>query len=284
WRYVAEELAAAGIGAHLGEPADTAALRGRKRHAKTDKTDARHLRALLAEGRLPECWIPPPQILEYRALRGDLPRPAPRAHRLGAADPRGVLPPRRPAAGRRHVAHRPGPGRAAGGHGRAPAGGRAAAGRHRAGHARRHRSPARPAAPPAGRCRRAPDRRQGAGRAAVWGRPSHRLGAHLLAGWQGPVFLLGQGGPVHRAGHHRALLRPQGPARAAVPAGAAGAALGGLGTRQTHARAAAPDHGYYATVADRKNTKRAALPQARKIVRQACHILTELGDDALTIA
>src|SRR5215813_9981155 len=91
WRYVAEELAAAGIGAHLGEPADTAALRGRKRHPKTD---ARHLRALLAEGRLPECWIPPPQILEYRALPGDLPRPAPRAHRLGAADPRGVLPPR----------------------------------------------------------------------------------------------------------------------------------------------------------------------------------------------
>jgi transposase len=69
WRYVAEELAAAGIAAHLGEPADTAALRGRKRHAKTDPlTDARHLRALLAEGRLPECWIPPGQILEYRAL------------------------------------------------------------------------------------------------------------------------------------------------------------------------------------------------------------------------
>ena len=68
WRYAAEELAAAGIAAHLGEPADTAALRGRKRHAKTDKTDARHLRALLAEGRLPECWIPPAQILEYRAL------------------------------------------------------------------------------------------------------------------------------------------------------------------------------------------------------------------------
>jgi hypothetical protein len=32
WRYVAEELAAAGIAAHLGEPADTAAARGRKRH------------------------------------------------------------------------------------------------------------------------------------------------------------------------------------------------------------------------------------------------------------
>ena len=29
-------------------------------------------------------------------------------------------------------------------------------------------------------------------------------------------------------GHHRVLLRPQGPAREAVPAGAAGAALGGI--------------------------------------------------------
>jgi hypothetical protein len=34
WRYVTEELAAAGIGAHLGEPAGTAALRGRKRHKR----------------------------------------------------------------------------------------------------------------------------------------------------------------------------------------------------------------------------------------------------------
>ena len=53
---------------------------------------------------------------------------------------------------------------------------------------------------------------------------------------------------------------------------------------KTHARAAAPDHAYYATVKDRKNSKRAALSEARKIVRQACHILTELGDDALTAA
>jgi hypothetical protein len=76
WRYVAEELAAAGVTAHLAEPAGTAALRGRKRHAKTDKTDSRHLRMLLAEGRLPECWIPPSVILECRALPGDLSRPA----------------------------------------------------------------------------------------------------------------------------------------------------------------------------------------------------------------
>jgi transposase len=68
WRYVAEELAAAGIAAHVAEPADTAFARGRRRHAKTDKTDSRHLRQLLADGRLPECWIPPAQILECRAL------------------------------------------------------------------------------------------------------------------------------------------------------------------------------------------------------------------------
>ncbi len=53
WRYVAEELAAAGVAAHVAEPADTAFARGRKRHAKTDKTDSRHLRQLLAEGWLP---------------------------------------------------------------------------------------------------------------------------------------------------------------------------------------------------------------------------------------
>ena len=68
WRYIAEELALAGIAAHVAEPADTAFARGRKRHAKTDKTDSRHLRMLLAEGRLPECWIPPGHILECRAL------------------------------------------------------------------------------------------------------------------------------------------------------------------------------------------------------------------------
>jgi transposase len=68
WRYVAEELARAGVSAHLAEPADTAALRGRKRHAKTDRADSQHLRQLLTDGRLPECWIPPAQVLEGRAL------------------------------------------------------------------------------------------------------------------------------------------------------------------------------------------------------------------------
>src|SRR6266487_3145477 len=113
WRYVAGELAAASIAAHVGEPADTAFARGRKRHAKTGKTDARHLRQLLADGRLPECWIPPSQILECRALLEtyhDL-----RREHTAQAQLRGFLPPGRPGGGPGRPAHRGGPGRAAGG-------------------------------------------------------------------------------------------------------------------------------------------------------------------------
>ena len=68
WRYVVEELQRAGITAHLAEPAETAGLRGRKRRAKTDWADARHLRDLLLDGRIPESWIPPAHVLEARAL------------------------------------------------------------------------------------------------------------------------------------------------------------------------------------------------------------------------
>ena len=68
WRYVIEELQRAGVAAHLAEPADTAAARGRKRRAKTDRADAKLIRTLLTEDRLPECYIPPAQVLEYRAL------------------------------------------------------------------------------------------------------------------------------------------------------------------------------------------------------------------------
>lgn len=53
---------------------------------------------------------------------------------------------------------------------------------------------------------------------------------------------------------------------------------------KTHGRASAPGHDYYAAVKDRTDGKIAALSQARKLIRQACHILSELGDDALTAA
>lgn len=66
WRYVVEEITAAGFTAHLAEPADTQAARGRKRHAKTDRSDSKLLRELLQKGEVPESWIPPEPVLEWR--------------------------------------------------------------------------------------------------------------------------------------------------------------------------------------------------------------------------
>jgi transposase len=67
WRFLVEELQAVGAEVHLAEPAETSERRGRKRRAKTDRADARHLRELLGAGRLPESWIPPEHILELRS-------------------------------------------------------------------------------------------------------------------------------------------------------------------------------------------------------------------------
>ena len=66
WLFVCEALVEAGAIAHLAEPVETSALRGRKRRAKTDREDARWLRTLLCEGRLPEAWIPPAHVREWR--------------------------------------------------------------------------------------------------------------------------------------------------------------------------------------------------------------------------
>ena len=45
----------------------------------------------------------------------------------------------------------------------------------------------------------------------------------------------------------------------------------------------APDHAYYSEVKERIDGKRAALSQARKIVREAHHLLAALGDDAFRL-
>jgi transposase len=66
WRYVAEEVAAAGFTAHVGDPAEIAARRGPKKRAKTDRADARLQRELLERGEFPECWVPPAGVLDWR--------------------------------------------------------------------------------------------------------------------------------------------------------------------------------------------------------------------------
>src|ERR687898_737993 len=67
WRFVVEEFEAVGARVRLAEPAETAARRGTKKRAKSDRADARHLRELLMVGRLPESWIPPAHLLDLRA-------------------------------------------------------------------------------------------------------------------------------------------------------------------------------------------------------------------------
>ena len=282
WRYVAEELAAAGVAAHLAEPADTAFARGRKRHAKTDKTDCRHLRMLLAEGRLPECWIPPGRILECRALletyhdlRAEHTAWVQRIHAVlfhqGA-----------PALG--EGALRTGQGlaelRAAAAVRLSPAGQLQVATaldviealearmhelRHQLTDAARHLTGAKVLAA----------RLYGVGPVTAlaltcWlggaGRFSSSRQAVRFAGLDVTVWSSDRKGPPGR-------LSRQGPPvlRWAV-----------YEACKTHARAPAPDHRYYAQVKERCGGKRAALSEARKILRQACHILAELGDDALS--
>lgn len=67
WRFVVEELEMVGAEVHLAEAAEASALRGKKKRAKTDFADARHLRELLLIGRIPDSWIPPAHILDLRA-------------------------------------------------------------------------------------------------------------------------------------------------------------------------------------------------------------------------
>jgi len=284
WRYVAEELAAAGVVAHLAEPADTAAARGRKRHAKTDKTDSRHLRALLAEGRLPECWIPPAHILECRALletyhdlRTEHTAWVQRIHAV--LFHQGV-----PRLG--EEALRTGQGLAAL---------RAAAAAHLSAAGQLQVATALDTIA-------ALEARMDVVRKQVLAAARHLTGAKVLAArlyGVGPVTALALTcwlGGADRFSSSRKAVRftglditvwssdRKGPPGRLSRQGPPVLRWAVYEAGKTHARAAAPDHGYYAAVKDRKNGKRAALSEARKIVRQACHILAELGDDALTAA
>ena len=89
WRWVWRELSALGLEVRLAEPAQTRALRGRKRKAKNDRLDARWLALLLAKQMLPGSWIPPEDIQRLRdltrlrqALRHDRTRWAQRLHAI----------------------------------------------------------------------------------------------------------------------------------------------------------------------------------------------------------
>ena len=278
WRYVAGEVSAAGLVPHVADPAELAGQRGRKRHAKTDRADARFMREQLAAGRLPECWVPPPRVLECRALleayhdlRQDhtawiqriqavlFHQGAPRLGHLGTADGQARL--------------------AAAAAGLSPAGQAQVAValrvtavleeqieelRRRLVSEARHMKGARelqarlygagPVTALALTCWLGGEGRFSSSRKAVRF-TGLDVTVYSSAGKRSPGHLSRQGPPVLRW--------------CAYEAGKA------------HARASAPDHAYYAQVKERTDGKRAALSEARKIIRQASHILNELGDGAL---
>jgi transposase len=280
WRYVVEELARAGVVAHLAEPADTAALRGRKRHAKTDRTDARHLRQVLADHRLPECWIPPGHVLEcralletYRAVRVEHTAWVQRIQAVlfhqGVA-PSGDL---RTGQGRDAL-------RVVAAAQLSPAGQvqiatalallaaleeQLDALHHRLLYAARHLSGAKVLT----------DRLYGVGPITALALTCWLAGASRFSSARKAVRFTGLDVTVYSSDgkHTPGHLSRQGPAVLRWCVYEAGKA---------HARTTAADHSYYTRVKDRLDGKRAAISEARKIVRQACHILTELGDDALT--
>lgn len=283
WRYVVDELRRAGVHALLAEPADTAAARGRKRRAKTDRSDSKLLRELAVDGRVPQCWIPPDEILEYRALLEcyhDLRRehtawiqrihatcfhqgtPALGTGGVGTDDGRTRL---------RHLAATA----------LSPAGQVQVTLalamldtlevhlddlRRRLVTTARHLHGARVLT----------DRLYGVGPITAlalccWlggGRFSSSRQAVRFAGLDITVYSSdGKRSPGH--------LSRQGPPVLRWCVYEAGKA---------HARTSAPDHAYYAQVKDRIDGKRATLSEARKLVRQAHHILAELGDDAFAAA
>ena len=237
---------------------------------------------MLAEGRLPECWIPPEQILEYRALletyhdlRAEHTAWVQRIHAVffhqgaprlgegalrteqGLAGLRAAAAAHLSPAGQLQVATALGM--------LAAAGARLGPLRQQLRDAARHLVGAKVLAA----------RLYGAGPVTALALTCWLGGADRFSSSRKAVRFTGLDVTVHssdRKGPPGRLSR-QGPPVLRWAVYEAG---------KTHARTSAPDHGYYAAVKDRKNGKRAALSEARKIVRQVCHILAELGDDALT--
>jgi transposase len=279
WLFVVQELQRAGFTALLAEPAQTADLRGSKRHAKTDRTDSRHLRMLVADGKVPVSWIPTEQACElrgllqlYRDLSEEHTAWSQRihatlfhqgvpgmAHRLSSAQARAVL--------------------ASGADiGLSPAGARAVQVALRQMQALEaelgpvHAQIAAFSRRQAG-CRTLQQQLYGVGplvAAVVWAflgdarRFSSSAQAVRHAGLDVTVYSSdGKRAPGHLSHQGPPILR-----WALFEAG------------HQASRASSPDHRYYADVAARIDANRAALSVARKLARRSHHILRALGEQA----
>jgi transposase len=276
WRFVVEEIERAGHRAHLADPAETAAKRGRKRRAKTDRADCDLLLRLVAAGELPESWIPPTQILELRTrvrLRKTLVdertawQQRLQAQLFHQGVPAGVRP--RTRRGREALASVD----------LSPAGRELVAlalrmidridhelaplDRTLSLFARRHPG-----------CRELIARLYGVGSVTATAIVAELVDARRFGCSDDAVRHCGLDVTVHQSDRKRAPghLSHEGPEllRWAL-----------FEAAQQACRPAAPDYDYYRQVARRIDHNRACLSVARKLCRRAYHILRELGDDAL---
>jgi transposase len=280
WRYVVEELVQAGCRAHLADPAETATARGRKRRAKTDRADAKLQRELLVDGRLPECWIPPAHILDLRALletyhelreahTGWLQRIHAVLFHQGAPSLAGSL---HTDAGQAQLAE-------------IAAGQLSPVGQVQVTvalemitaievHLDALRGRIHAAARRLHGARVLAEQIYGVGPVTALALTCWLGGADRFSSSRKAVRFAGLDVTVYSSDGKRAPghLSRQGPGVLRWAVYEAG---------KTHARGSAPDYAYYTRVKERIDGKRAAISEARKIIRKAVHILTPLGDQAL---
>jgi transposase len=283
WRYVVEEMRRAQVEPHLAEPADTSALRGPKRRAKTDKADAKLLRELLVAGRVPECYIPPSQVLEWRALlelyhdlRAEHTGWAQRIHAtcfhhgtpdLGEAGViRGQARPRLERIAETQLSPV----------GRLQVTTALAVMDTLAEHLDQLRRRLVHTAGHVTGARALREQIYGVGPMTALALCSWLGGADRFSASRKAVRFTGLDITVHSSDSKRSpgRLSRQGPE-----------VLRWLlfEAAKTSARSCAPGYRYYTDVKERYDANRASLSQARRIVRQAAHILTALGDDAFTV-
>jgi transposase len=276
WYFVARALERAGAVPHLAEVAETRALRGRKRRAKTDRQDARWLRQLLEERRLPEAWIPPDHLLPAHphAPAQDLDR---RAHGLAAAPPGDALPPRsRAPAGRARRRARAGLACAAG-----AAGGGARADRGLPRDDGGDRGAARPARRRPETLRAVPARLPRT-HAPLRHRRRDRPDDPRRARRRQAPAPLAPGRPRRRDRRRRRALGSALEARQADQAGSPQLRWALYEAAQSACRAQSPDHDDYLALRQRGlSHTRASLTIARKLARRCFHTLRELGEEAL---
>jgi transposase len=263
---------------HLAEPAETAARRGTKKRAKTDRADARHVRELLMIGRLPESWIAPDHILDLRArvrLRHTL------SHQRGEWQQRiqAVLYhhgcPQRSnlmtREGRTWLAAQP----------------LSPAAREQVRVALSMIDALDTQLAPVDKELRAFARRQAGCKALMSQFGVGELTAVTILGELGDATRFSSSGDVVRYAGLDITVHQSDQRRAAGHLSRQGSpalrwAL--FEATMCAARSCSPDHGYYSQAAERLGSNRARLSVARKLLKRCYHLLRELGEEALAPA